>query len=53
MCKALDIETTDNCPHTCPSQCMKREISVLWNQEVYTDREVAATRPDIIIKIKK
>jgi len=26
---------------------------VLWNQEVHTDREVTANRPDIIIKNKK
>ena len=27
--------------------------TVLWNQEVHTDREVTANRPDIIIKTKK
>ena len=26
---------------------------MLWNQEVHTDREVTANRPDIIIKNKK
>jgi len=26
---------------------------VLWNQEVHTDREFTANRPDIIIKNKK
>jgi hypothetical protein len=26
---------------------------MLWNQGVYTDREVMANRPDIIIKNKK
>jgi len=39
--------------NTCPSQCMKREMPVLWNQAVHTDREVKANRPDIIIKNKK
>ena len=29
------------------------DVTVLWNQEVHTDREVAANRPDIIIKNKK
>src|SRR5215475_1690711 len=32
---------------------MKREMSVLWNQAVHTDREITANRPDIIIKNKK
>jgi hypothetical protein len=36
--------------HTCPSQCMKKEMLVLWNQAIHTDREVTANRPDIIIK---
>ena len=29
------------------------DVTVLWNQEVYTEREVTASRPDIIIKNKK
>jgi aspartate 1-decarboxylase len=29
------------------------DVTVLWNQAVHTDREVAAHRPDIIIKNKK
>ena len=32
---------------------MKREMSVLWNQAVHTDRAVTANRPHIIIKNKK
>jgi len=28
-------------------------IIIMWNQEVHTDREVTANRPDIIIKNKK
>jgi hypothetical protein len=31
----------------------QEDITVLWNQAVNTDREVAANRPDIIIKKKK
>jgi len=49
ICKALGIETTDKWyTHTCP-----RDVTVLWNQVVHTDREVTANRPDIIIKNKK
>jgi len=33
--------------------CEDGDITVLWNQAVHTDREVAANRPDIIIKNKK
>jgi hypothetical protein len=29
------------------------DVTVLWNQAVHTDREVAANRPDIRIKNKK
>ena len=29
------------------------DITVLWNEEVHTDKEVTANRPDIIIKNKK
>jgi hypothetical protein len=29
------------------------DVAVLWNQAVYTDREVIANRSDIIIKNKK
>jgi len=28
-------------------------VTLLWNQEVHTDREITANRPDIIIKNKK
>jgi len=33
--------------------CEEGHVTVLWNQAVYTDREVTANRPDIIIKNKK
>jgi hypothetical protein len=33
--------------------CEEGGVTVLWNQAVYTDREVTANRPDIIIKNKK
>jgi len=32
--------------------CEEADITVLWNEAVYTDREVTANRPDIIIKNK-
>ena len=33
--------------------CDEGDVTVLWNQTVYTDREVTANRLDIIIKNKK
>ena len=33
--------------------CEEGDVTVLWNQAVYTDREVTANRPHIIIKNKK
>jgi len=29
------------------------DVTVLWNQEVHTDREVTTNRPDITIKNKR
>jgi hypothetical protein len=31
----------------------ERDVTVLWNQRLYTDREVRPNRSDIIIKNKK
>ena len=39
--------------HAQASVCEEGNVTVLWNQAVHTDREVAANRPDIIIKNKK
>ena len=53
---ALGIETTDKWYTHVPKPMYKYEegdVTVLWNQEVHTDREVTANRPDIIIKNKK
>ena len=33
--------------------CEDRDVIVLWNQAVHTDRDVRANRPHIIIKNKK
>ena len=54
ICKALGIETTDRWyTHMPKPVCEEGDVTVLWNQEVHTDREVTANRPDIIIKKKK
>ena len=52
--KALGTETTDKWYIHMPKPVHEEgDITVLWNQAVYTDREVTANRPDIIIKNKK
>ena len=53
ICKALGIETTDKWyTHIPKPVCEDRDVTVLWNQAVHTDREVIGNRPDIIIKNK-
>jgi hypothetical protein len=39
--------------HTPKPVCEREGVTVLWNQGVYTDREVTANRPDVIIKNRK
>jgi hypothetical protein len=54
ICKELSIETTEKWyTHKHESVCEHEDITVLWNQEVQTGREVLGNRPDIIIKNKK
>jgi hypothetical protein len=51
ICKTLGIETTENRYSRIPKLvCQHEDITVLWNEEVQSDREVLADRPDIIIK---
>jgi hypothetical protein len=33
--------------------CEHEDLTVLWNQDVHTNREVMANRPDITIKNRK
>ena len=54
ICKALGIETTDKWYTHMPKPVYEqRDVTVLLNQAVHTDREVTANRPDVIIKTKK
>ena len=39
--------------HTPKPVCEHEDVKVLWSQELNTDRQVMANRPDIIIKNKK
>ena len=48
ICKALGIETTDKWYTHVPKPVYEEgDVTVLWNQEVHTYREVTANRPDI------
>jgi hypothetical protein len=58
--KALGIKMTDKWHAHAPIHTQtpkpsyeEEDVTVLWNQAVHTDRESTASRPDIIIKIKK
>ena len=54
ICKVLGTETTDRWYTHMPKPVFEEgDVTVLWNQEVHTDREVTANRTDIIIKNKK
>jgi len=54
ICKALGIETTDKWYTRMPKTVFEEgDVTVLRNQAVYTDSEVAANRPDVIIKNKE
>jgi hypothetical protein len=54
ICKSLGIDTTDKWYKHMPNPVYEEGVvTVLWNQAVYTDRQVTANRPDIIIKNKK
>jgi hypothetical protein len=41
------------CTHMPKPVYKERDVIMLWNQAVHTDREVTANRPDIMIKNKK
>jgi len=52
ICKALGIENRDNLYTHMPKPVWEeRNVTVLWNQAVRTDREVTANRTGVIIKI--
>jgi len=54
ICKSLGIETTDKWyTHMPKPGCEEGDVTVLWNQAAYIDREITANRPDIIIKNQK
>jgi hypothetical protein len=49
----LAFKTQTNGTHTPKPVYEKGDVTLLWNQEVHTDRKITANRPDIIIKNKK
>jgi hypothetical protein len=57
LCKALGIETTDkngtNTQTNTHKPVCEEDITVLWNHGLPTDREAAASRPDIPIEYKR
>jgi hypothetical protein len=54
ICKALGIKTTEKWyTHMPKPVCEHEDVTVLWIQEVHTDREVLTNRPNVIIKNRK
>jgi len=54
VCKAPGIEVTEKWYTLLHKPVYEQEVvTVLWNQAIHTDREVTASRQDIIIKNKK
>jgi len=53
ICKALGIEMTDKWYTHAPKPVSEQDIKVFGNEGVHTDREVTASRPDIINTKKK
>jgi hypothetical protein len=54
VCKAPGTEMTDKWYTLLPKPVYEQEVvTVFWNQAVHTDREVTASRQDIIINNKK
>jgi hypothetical protein len=54
ICTALGFEMTNKWYTHMPNPMYEEgDVTVLWNQTVHTDTEVAANRPDIVIKNKK
>ena len=52
--QSLRLETTEKWYTHIPKPVYEEgDVAVLWNQAVHADREVTATRTDIIIKNKK
>ena len=52
--QSLGVETTDKSFTHMPKPVYEeRDVTVLQNQRVHTDREVTANRPVVIIKNKK
>jgi hypothetical protein len=54
MCKVISIETADKLYTHMPKPVYEvGDVTVVWNQEVHTDREITANRTNILIKNKK
>ena len=51
VCQSYDIKTTDKWYDHKPDTVVENEqATILWNMPIHTDREIAANKPDIIIR---
>jgi hypothetical protein len=52
-CKALGFEKTDKLYTHMPKPMYEGDVTVLWNQEVHTDKEFTANRPELETKKRR
>ena len=53
ICKHYEIEVTDKWYDHKPNTVNEgKDVTILWDMPIYTDKEIKATRPDIIVKGK-
>ena len=51
VCQSYDIKTADKWyEHKQDTVVENEKATVLWNMPIHTDREIAANKPDIIIR---
>ena len=51
VCQSYDIKTTDKWSDHKPDTVVENEqATILWNMPIHNDREIAANKPDIIIR---
>ena len=54
ICKEFGIEVKEQWYEYEPKTLIKNDsVSILWDMPIHTDRNIAANRPDIVLKNKK
>ena len=54
VCQSYNIKTTEKWyEHTPETVTENEDVTILWNMQIHTDHEIAASKPDIVIKDHK